>query len=283
LTFVRVWRKISEEKANMISAAALRVQIEQSMEHRFPAALTPVSKIFREVAATGIAEVDRLLKGGLPVGAISELTGPASSGRTSLAHAFLARRTAEGSVVAWVDSDDTFDPESAAANQVSLKQLLWVRCQSGICAEPAVASAHAMRRKPRSRRGSRVDQALMATDLLLQAGGFAAIVLDLGGTDPEIGYRIPLASWFRFRQAADRTRTSLVVLGEASYAQSSAEAVLECSTVCAQTAGSTVLDGMRYQVQRSRQRFDHRGIAELRKQPVSAWSAAAAWNVGKSA
>ena len=267
----------------MVSAAALRVQIEQSLERRFPAALTPVSKIFREVAATGIAEVDGLLKGGLPVGAISELTGPTSSGRTSLAHAFLGRRTAEGSVVALVDSNDTFDPESAAANGVALKQLLWVRCQGGISVERAAVNASTTRRKPRSRRGSRVDQALMATDLLLQAGGFAAIVLDLGGTDAEIGYRIPLASWFRFRQAADRTRTCLVVLGEESYAQSSAEAVLECSAVCAQAAGSTVLDGMRYDVQRSRQRFEHRGLAELRKQPVSTWSAAAAWNVEKSA
>jgi len=264
----------------MVSAAALRVQIEQSLVHRFPAALTPVPKIFREVASTGIAEVDLLLKGGLPVGAISELTGPASSGRTSLAHAFLARRTGEGSVVAWVDSNDTFDPESAAANGVALKQLLWVRCQGGI---RAVAQVRPALRKPRTQRGSRVDQALMATDLLLQAGGFAAIVLDLGGTDAEIGFRIPLASWFRYRQAADRTRTSLVVLGEASYAQSSAEVVLECGTVCAQTAGGTVLEGMRYEVRRSRQRFDRGGIVELRKEPVSAWSAAAAWNVERSA
>jgi len=267
----------------MVSAAALRVQIEQSLQHRFPAALTPVARVYRELAATGIAEVDRLLKGGLPVGAISELTGPASSGRTSLAHAFLARRTGEGSVVAWVDSNDTFDPESAAANGVALKQLLWIRCQSGICVDRAVMNADSTRRKPRSPRGSRVDQALMATDLLLQAGGFAAIVLDLGGTEREIGNRIPLASWFRFRQAADRTRTSLVVLAEASYAQSSAEAVLECSTVCAQTAGNTVLSGMSYQVQRSRQRFDRKGLAELRKEPVSTWSATAAWNVERSA
>jgi hypothetical protein len=267
----------------MVSAAALRVQIEHSLEHRFPAALTPVSKIFREVAATGIAEVDRLLNGGLPVGAISELTGPASSGRTSLAHAFLASRTAEGSVVAWVDSNDTFDPESAAANGVALKQLLWIRCQGGLSVVRAAVNTSTTRTKTRSRRGSRVDQALMATDLLLQAGGFAAIVLDLGGTDPEIGYRIPLASWFRFRQAADRTRASLVVLAEASYAQSSAETVLECGTLSAQTVGSTVLGGMRYQVQRSRQRFDGRGGSEPRKDPVSTWSAAAAWNVGRSA
>ena len=82
----------------MPSAALLRLEIERSLAHRFPAALTPAPQTIREVAATGITNVDELLKGGLPVGAISELTGPQSSGRTSLALAFLARRTTEGRV-----------------------------------------------------------------------------------------------------------------------------------------------------------------------------------------
>ena len=73
--------------------------------------------------------MDALLDGGLPVGAISEVTGPESSGRTSLALAFLAQRTREGQVCAWVDVTDAFDPESAAASGVALRQLLWVRCQ----------------------------------------------------------------------------------------------------------------------------------------------------------
>ena len=46
-------------------------------------------RVIREVAATGVSAIDVLLGGGLPVGAISELTGPQSSGRTSLALAFL--------------------------------------------------------------------------------------------------------------------------------------------------------------------------------------------------
>jgi recombination protein RecA len=66
----------------------------------------------------------------------------------------------------------------------------------------------------RSKPWTRLDQALRATDLLLQAGGFAAIVLDLGDMEPAHAMRIPLTTWFRFRQAADRTRCSLVVLGK---------------------------------------------------------------------
>jgi len=253
----------------MPSAAALRIQIENSLESRFPAALTPIPRTFRETASTGIPAVDALLDGGLPVGAISELTGPASSGRTSLALAFLARRTREDSVCAWVDAADAFDPESAAASGVALRQLLWVRCRD---AQPGA----------RSQPWSRLDQALRATDLLLQAGGFAALILDLGSTAPEHGCRIPLATWFRFRQAADRTRCSLVVLGQSSFAQSSAAVVLDCAPQEPVTRGGTVLTGFTYQISRGRQRFAP-ALAGKRKPPASAWPAASAWERERSA
>ncbi|MEI9967862.1 MAG: ATPase domain-containing protein [Terracidiphilus sp.] len=114
----------------MPSANALRLQIERTLENRFPAALSPVPQTMRETAATGIAEIDSLLSGGFPVGAISEITGPATSGRTCLALAFIAERTSEGKVCAWIDVNDALDPESAAANGVQLRRLLWVRCKS---------------------------------------------------------------------------------------------------------------------------------------------------------
>src|SRR6202035_1048470 len=110
----------------MPSAAALRLQIEQDLESRFPSALTPAPRTIREVASTGIDAADELLDGGFPVGAITEIIGPASSGRTTLALSFLARRTAEARICAWIDPQDALDPESAAANGVNLKQLLWV-------------------------------------------------------------------------------------------------------------------------------------------------------------
>src|SRR5580698_4564005 len=185
----------------MPTAAALRSQIELALEQRIPAALTPIKRSIREVAATRIAEVDRLLDGGLPVGAISEITGPNSSGRTSLAVAFVAECIRSGSICAWVDASDSFDPESATSGGIVLSRLLWVRC-----AQSKSLSA--------GKTWGSLDQALRATDLLLQAGGFASIVLDLGDIAPEHGCRIPLATWFRFRQAADRTRCCLVVLGQ---------------------------------------------------------------------
>ena len=247
----------------MPASSALRFQIERSLEHRFPAALTPSPRTIREVAPTGIGEVDALLDGGLPVGAISELVGPESSGRTSLALSFVAQRTESEQVCAWVDADDTLDPESAAASGVALKRLLWVRCCNAD-------------REVKARPWTRLDQALRAADLLLQVGGFAAIVLDLGNVMPQHGNRIPLATWFRFRQAADRSRCCLVVLGKAAYARSSAAVTLECMPLREHNVGETVLRGFSYEAQRRRERFPQFSPG-ARKSPASTWSVSATW------
>ncbi len=66
----------------MPSASALRLEIERTLEHRFPAALTPAPRTIYEEAPIGVTPVDALLEGGLPIGAISEVTGPESSGRS---------------------------------------------------------------------------------------------------------------------------------------------------------------------------------------------------------
>jgi len=257
----------------MPSASALRIQIENALERRFPSALTPQPRTILETASTGIPEVDRLLDGGLPVGAISEITGPVSSGRTSLALAFLAQRTSEDRVCAWVDANDSLDSESAAANGVALKQLLWVRCKNQLQGTKPIE-------RPDFSRPvfSRLDQALRATDLLLQAGGFAALVLDLGSTAPEHAAKVSLATWFRFRQAADRTRCSLLVLAQEPLSQSSAAVVLECAPLTAQSANQTVLGGCSYKVSPGRLASSIKtlSIAGQRKPPAVEWSATGA-------
>ena len=73
---------------------------------------------------------------------------------------------------------------------------------------------------------SRIEQALRVTDLLLQAGGFSAIVLDMGSIAPEYASRVPLATWFRYRAAAERTQASILLLTQHACAKSSAELVL---------------------------------------------------------
>src|SRR4051794_40997055 len=80
-----------------------------------------------ETVPTGIAEIDAAT-GGLPRGALTEIVGPASSGRTSLLHSILARAAARDEVCALVDAEDAFCPHDAASSGAALDRLLWVRC-----------------------------------------------------------------------------------------------------------------------------------------------------------
>lgn len=263
----------------MPSAAVLQMEIERSLAARFPAALSPAPQALRETASTGVAAVDTLLHGGLPAGAVSELIGAESSGRTSLALAFVASRTAEGRVCAWVDAGDAFDPESAAGNGVNLSQLLWVRCQGTPSSPGSRDVPQAERRRVQGLPLARLDQALRATDLLLHAGGFAAIVLDLANTAQEHGNRIPAATWWRFRQAAGSTHCSLVVLGRAAYAPSSAAIVLECAARQARTSGGTILSSLEYSVTLKRDRsacISPRPFP-ARRPTASTWTAQPGW------
>ena len=56
----------------MPTASALRAQIEAALADRIPSALSPAPRVVRPIAPTGIPNVDALLHGGLPLGAIDE-------------------------------------------------------------------------------------------------------------------------------------------------------------------------------------------------------------------
>ncbi len=75
----------------------------------------------------GIESLDAMT-GGVPRGALTELFGPASSGRTSVMMSLIASVTRRQEVCAVIDVTDSFDPASAEAAGADLKRLLWVRC-----------------------------------------------------------------------------------------------------------------------------------------------------------
>ena len=301
----------------MPSAAAIREQIESVLAMRIPAALSVLPRSAPELLPTGIAEVDTMLGGGLPLGGVTEIIGPVCSGRSTLALSVLAGITGQAAAAAYVDVSDALDPLSAAAIGVDLGRLLWVRAggaeavprlpvtgkrplevrtrsmqdekygrggshprteMHGIehaveelfqpkgnsenteiplfdysprCAEPV--RGRRVARSPMDRQGmdrqgmnrqtaqftepviqqknsvaerssdprlrpfhksrrafdservwDRLDQGLRATDLLLNTGGFRAIVIDMGDVGPEQVRRVPLASWYRFRLQAEK-------------------------------------------------------------------------------
>ena len=102
---------------------------------------------------------------------------------------------------------------------------------------------------------SRIEQALRVTDLLLQAGGFSAIVLDMASIAPEYVTRVPLATWFRYRAAAERTQASVLLLTQHACATSSGELQLQFHAGNARCDEATVFTGIEHRVEIVRRRF----------------------------
>ena len=145
------------------SADELRRYGEAELADRIPGALSPRERALPEMASSGISALDELT-GGWPRGTLSELFGPASSGRTSILYAALAAATARGELGALIDAGDAFDPESAATAGVDLKKLLWIRCGKNDLSprrhEGTKQKRFETRHPERGRRGGRVEGSL---------------------------------------------------------------------------------------------------------------------------
>jgi recombination protein RecA len=91
---------------------------------------------------------------------------------------------------------------------------------------------------------TRIDQALRTTDLLLQAGGFSTIVLDMGSIASEHAYRVALSMWFRYRAAAEQTQASVLLLAQYPCAKSSDELLLQLQPGKARHDEATIFTGI---------------------------------------
>jgi recombination protein RecA len=123
---------------------------------------------------------------------------------------------------------------------------------------------------------SRIEQALRSTDLILQSGGFGAIVLDMGSLAPESASRVPLATWFRYRAAAERTQSSILLLTQYSCAKSSTELLLCLQPAEALCDETTVFTGIKPRIEVARHRFTQTAesdVVPLRKPPQNIQSA----------
>ena len=255
----------------MLTTSELRNRVEAVLQNRIPRALTPPQRTVPEQISTGIAAVDAITDG-IPLGCLSEICGPSSSGRTSVLLAAMAEFMRRGGICTLIDASDAFDPQSAANAGVDLGRLLWVRCgkafsprrhggaEKGLSAigirrsaskhlRDEINGSSEFRRKSwgknesqrngflaesRSpiadsipKESSSLEQALKATDLLLQAGGFGLIVLDIADIPISAARRIPLTTWFRFRRTVENTSTALIVVEQHPHAKSCASLVMD--------------------------------------------------------
>ncbi|MGI8960974.1 MAG: hypothetical protein ACR2IV_14665 [Bryobacteraceae bacterium] len=155
----------------------------------------------------------KLFKNGLSRGVIAEVNGDRSSGRTSLCLHILAQATRRGEVCAVVDLWDSFHPTSVAAMGARLQHLLWIRCHGN------------------------AEHAMHAADLLLHAGGFGVVMLDICEASPRILNHIPLFYWYRFQRAIENSPTILVVCAEISQVRSSSSNKLQLRRKAVQWRG----------------------------------------------
>ena len=363
-------------------SAVLKREIEAKLASRIPAALSPQPTQAPRLMPSRVSGVDALLGGGLPIGGISEFTGSASSGLTSLAFSLLAEASCE-SACAYIDVDNTVDPKSAAAAGVNLRNLLWVRLAHAIAklevtraipstnlqtapldplrlacgnrgshhprtetkgldsdlakmlteknrarlekmegtpAHPnhrlilasasqeqvayehfnarsasesdplrqadrrAATEARQLARVPLlvsslartpERPWNRLDRAIRATDQILQSGGFRVVILDLASVPPEQALRIPSATWFRFRRAAQESNAIFLLLTQVACAKSSALCVLDCKVGVADTSWN-LLSGLNRTAELQRQRLSHPFAKKTPGRAVS-WEAVPTW------
>ena len=362
-------------------SAVLKQEIEAKLASRIPASLSPQPFQAPRLISSGVVELDELLGGGLPLGGVTEFTGFASSGRTSLAFSLLSGAVTD-SACAYIDVDDTLDPSSAAAAGVKLSNLLWVRVADVISSPPVAAllpplkfevdrtnagrmvGGHCGSHHPRTEtRGldaalekmltqkaearlkkaegtpgypnrklslasaseeqvafehfnarhaddsdpirqadrraakearerahqpivmttgkkpvkswSRLEKAIRVTDQILQSGGFRIVILDLASVPRDQALRIPPATWFRFRRAAQESDAVFLLLTQVPCARSSALCVLDCSAGPPNSSG-TFLNGFSRTAEISRQRVSEPLIKKSPGRAVN-WEATSPW------
>ena len=150
--------------------------------------------------STGFLPLDQVLGiGGLPKGRVSELVGPATSGKTTLALKFLAQAQKGSGQVAYVDQARAFDPDYAHRCGLDLSRLLVVAPYD-------------------------LPEALAMTEALARSGGLEAVVFD--GLDAIWGdadaARLLAACLDRLAAPLARSGTVLLFLHELALGKSPA-------------------------------------------------------------
>ena len=181
------------------------------------------------VAATNLVPFDARLGGGFPRGHISELVGRCSSGRTSVLLQTLAAATGRGELVAFVDALDMLDVASASAAGIDLDRVLWIR--GHVVVNPGMC---------RDTNQRALEHAIKALSLVLQAGTFGVVVLDVAEAPSSAIRRLPFTTWLRLQRIVEGSQTACVLMGAEPMARSSAGLTVRLG-LDAQRAGRSAL------------------------------------------
>lgn len=168
--------------------------------------------------------LNRALAGGLPRGQVSEVVGPSSSGRTSVAWAALAAASRRGESIALIDTFDRFDPPTAQACGINLSKLLWVRGQAvsktAAAIDPTWMPGVRAVNGPGTFVERVIDRAIKALNLVVQSGVCTLVVLDFIDVPATALRRLPASTWFRIERAIEGSDTAVLILGAQPIARS---------------------------------------------------------------
>ena len=200
---------------------------ERKLDRTLTTALPPLERSDPDCIPFDHAGLDALLQGGLPRGQLSEIAGApssrqTSSGRTTLLLQVLGAITRRGEIAALIDTGDRLDVAAALAAGIDFDRLLWVRGEAG----------------PIDRI---VDRAVKALNLVLQAGGFALVAIDLVDVPPQVLKRLPFTTWLRVQRIVEGSDTACVLVGPEPLARSAGGLTVLCT---GQTTWSGRLTGL---------------------------------------
>ncbi len=156
------------------------IQLRQALAERFPQVRTWTEETAaartRAYWPTGLPELDALLLGGLPKGAVTEIVSARpGGGSATLLRALLRRARHSRQPVALIDGADSFDP--AGFPPATLSRLLWVRCHNA-------------------------EEAMKAADIVLRDRNLPVVALDLKMNPPAQLRKISATSWHRLHRLA---------------------------------------------------------------------------------
>jgi hypothetical protein len=165
-----------------MAASSKVVDLRNLLAERFPHSPSPPATHL----STGVSELDQATGGGLPKGAITELSSAhCSAGTASLIHALLRGAHRNRYFLALIDGRDSFDPQPLG--NICLCNLLWVRCNQAI-------------------------EAVRAADLLLRDGNFPLVVLDLVLNLASELRKIPQSNWYRLQRLVELAPMAFLIL-----------------------------------------------------------------------
>lgn len=171
-----------------MSSSEKIIQLRRLLSERFPGARFSADVETKQNSfwPTGISQIDELLRGGLPKGAIVELVSERrNSGSALFISTLLRKAAAENQIVTLIDGQDSFDP--CAFEQETLSRLLWVRCKNA-------------------------GEAMKSVDLILRDRNLPLVLLDLALNPTKQLRKIPSSTWYRLQRITETTSTIFVVI-----------------------------------------------------------------------